>query len=334
MPKDPVLKSIRLFPKQIEQAITDVDNLDFSEDLKKAQNIIIAGMGGSLFSYHIISSLYSQLLTVPLVAINEYRLPSFVNSDSLVIGSSYSGATEETLQVIKEAKAKSALLTGITVGSELSELLQSYNATYYKLNPEFNPSGQPRIGAGYMIFGVIAMLIKLGYLNITFDEILTTVKTLEIENESLESRASSLADELNSTMLIYVASEHLNGTAHVVRNQTNETAKTFAEYNLVPELNHHFMEGLTYPKDKNLTFVFYNSKLYSTRVQKRMSLTREVIEKQGIRVVELSIEANNPTEQVMKYLLFGSFLTYYLAMKNNVDPSEVHWVDYFKEKLA
>ncbi len=327
-------ESMRLMPKQILHALEDVSKIEFDGNLSHAENIVIGGMGGSIYSYHIISSLYPDKLTVPIVALNDYRTPLFVNKKTLFIASSYSGTTEEAIQTAEDAKKRETLMTGITVGDSLGDLLTSYDVPFYKIIPTYNPSGQPRMGIGYMIFGTIALLQKLGYLTLSNEEIISAVERLEEENAKLEAQARTISEKVDNSLLIYVAAEHLNGAAHVIRNQTNETAKAFAEYNLVPELNHHFMEGLTYPKDKNLTFIFYNSVLYSPRVQKRMALTAEVIEKQGAKIIEIDINAASQIEQLIKCLQFGSYLTYFLAKKNNVDPTKIPWVDYFKKQLA
>lgn len=331
---DLVYKSIQLLPEQIVHALHDTEGLDFPNDYKTPSNIVIGGMGGSIFSYHVIMSLYPDRLTVPFIVTNDYRLPQFVSDNTVFVGSSYSGSTEEVLETTKKAFDKGAMLTGITEGGELRDYLQSKSVPFYHITPTHNPSGQPRIAVGYMIVGTMSLLMKLGVLTLPASEITEAVAALKKNNEELSQQAHTFAEQLEDTGLIYVAAEHLSGATHVVRNQTNESAKTFAEYNLIPELNHHLMEGLNFPKDKNITFVFYTSSLYSQRVQKRMMLTKEVIEKQGVTVKVVDIQANNQTEQFMQYLQFGSYLTYFLAKKRGVNAAEVPWVDYFKEKLV
>lgn len=93
MDNDMALQSIKLFPKQIKHAIEDIDKLTFDESYKNADKIVIGGMGGSMFSYYVITALYLDLLKVPFISVNDYRLPSYVNQNTLFIASSYSGTT-------------------------------------------------------------------------------------------------------------------------------------------------------------------------------------------------------------------------------------------------
>jgi glucose/mannose-6-phosphate isomerase len=331
---DTALESMRFLPKQIRHALEEIEKIEFSDRVKNAQNIVIGAMGGSMFPFHVITSLFSQNLIVPVVSSNDYLLPSFVGDKTLFVGSSYSGTTEETLHTSQKALEKGASLTGVTTGGALGDFFSKHSIPFYHINPTYNPSGQPRIATGYMIFGMVMLLAKLGFIQITSGEVLEAVEGLERTDGAIFKKGDSFAQGLEESMIVYVAAEHLSGATHIVRNQTNENAKTFAEYNLIPELNHHFMEGLTYPKDKNVTFIFYNSPYYSERIQKRITLTKEVVEKQGVHVSEVKFDASSKLEEFLMFLQFGSYMTYALANRNNVDPSKIPWVDYFKEKLA
>jgi len=133
---------------------------------------------------------------------------------------------------------------------------------------------------------------------------------------------------------VIVASEHLLGNAHVMRNQFNETAKSFSAYSLIPELNHHLMEGLTNPKERILSFLFLDSTLYTPVIQKRFALTKEVIGKNNIDILEAPIQGQNAIEQMLYGISLGGYLTFYLGILYGQDPSVIPWVDFFKEKLA
>ncbi|OGK17659.1 hypothetical protein A3D80_04395 [Candidatus Roizmanbacteria bacterium RIFCSPHIGHO2_02_FULL_40_13b] len=330
---DTALQSMQFLPKQIQHALADVKTIEFPQAYKSVQNIVIAGMGGSLFPYYVITSLFPEKLLIPILACNDYTLPSYVNESTLFLASSYSGTTEETLHTANLAHEKGAHISGLTTGGKLADFFSSKNLPFYHITPTYNPSGQPRIAVGYMIFGIVAMLQRLGLLNVFLEEIEQSVNELTKGDSEIVKRAEAFEKDTNNAMYIYVAAEHLSGAAHTMRNQTNETAKTFAEYNLVPELNHHFMEGLAFPKDKNVEFIFLDSLLYSPRVQKRMMLTKQVIEKQGIKVNNISLPAPTKLNEFLHFLQFGSYFTYARAQTNGVDASKVPWVDYFKKEL-
>ena len=133
---------------------------------------------------------------------------------------------------------------------------------------------------------------------------------------------------------VIVASEHLCGNAHIFRNQTNENAKNFASSSLIPELNHHLMEGLVHPEARILKFVFLKSSLYSEVIKKRFDLTEDVVRQNKNDVVSIEAEGSSKLEQMLYVLAFGGYLTFYLAILYGQDPSLIPWVDYFKEQLS
>lgn len=329
---DTALQSIELIPEQIKQAWTESTAVSFPEQYKKIQSVVITGMGGSAYSYYVLSSLFSQMLPVPLMLSNSYHLPAFVNDKTLVIGSSFSGSTEETIQATTEALEKGVPTTAVTAGGRLSQLLTGKQIPHYKFDPKHNPSGQPRMGQGYMVVGTLGILYKLGLLP-RLD--ITQFQNPVLPNlKKVETKARELEKKFVGKIPVFVGSEHLNGNAHIIRNQTNETAKNFAAYSVVPELNHHLMEGLKNPKDNNLLFVFFESSLYSGRIQKRMTLTREVVEKNNIPTVSYKAEAGTPFMEFVEVLTLGGYLTYFLAQTYGENPNSIPWVDYFKDKLA
>ncbi|MBU0671340.1 hypothetical protein KKF29_04230, partial [Patescibacteria group bacterium] len=138
------------------------------------------------------------------------------------------------------------------------------------------------------------------------------------------------AEQARGTMPMWVAAEHLKGNAHILANQTNETGKEFATWFSVPELNHHLMEGLSFPKEmkKMLMFVLFDSDLYYKRNRVRMKLTKEVIEKNKVKTGVVKVVGKNKAEQVFGMLAWGGYFSLYMAMLNEIDPSLIPWVDY------
>jgi glucose/mannose-6-phosphate isomerase len=150
-----------------------------------------------------------------------------------------------------------------------------------------------------------------------------------------DGTAKTFAEKLKNKIPIIVSSEFLLGNAHVLANQINENAKCFTTYFGLPELNHHLVEGLKNPSaNKNLKFVLVNSDLYHPRNQKRYKILKEVLQRNKINFIEYRPKAKTKLQQSMETLLFGSYLSFYLAMIYNLDPSPIPWVDFFKKRLA
>lgn len=325
--------SVGLLARQCRQAWRETQKIEFPSDYKDVENIVLCGMGGSAYAALIIKALYSDALTLPLELVNGYNLPRYVNENTLVLLSSYSGTTEEVINCGNQAISQGAKITGVCNGAELGHLLKNNHLPSYIFEEIYNPAKQPRLGQGYMIFGHIGILAKIGLLKVARDDVIKTIDFLEKNNNQIEELAKKLSTQLLEKIPVIVASEHLSGNAHVMRNQFNETAKNFAAYSLISELNHHLMEGLVHPKVRILTFLFLRSSLYSPIIKKRFDLTKDVIEKNNVQVFDIEVKGETKLEQMLYVLAFGGYHTFYLGIVYKQDPSLILWVDFFKEKL-
>ena len=298
-------------------------------------------MGGSAFAPEIVKTLFSQEIKVPYEIIRNYHLPAYVNEKTLVIASSYSGNTAEMLSCTKEAKRKRAKLLVLSSNGALAEMVKSKKANGYIFKPKFNPCGQPRVGSGYMISGHIGLLIKTGLIKLSFKEVKKTIKELNKNNKYQnnvplnKNKAKQMALRLKGKFVFLVSSEFLNGAIHGFANQLNETAKTNSIFHYIPELNHHRLEGLKYPEEfkKMAIFVFYPSFSYDKQNQIRYTITEEVIKKNGYQAIKFPNREKNKIKQTFQTIVFNSYVSFYLAMLNNVNPSKIPWVDFFKAEL-
>ncbi len=331
-PKD-VFGSTGLLADQCEQIWEDAKPLNFPENYTGFENIVLCGMGGSAYSSYIIQSLFKDKLNIPLIFNNDYDLPAFANSKSLIILSSYSGTTEESLACAKEAIEKNLKVTAITNGGPLSEILKENNMPALIFDPRNNPSGQPRLGTGYMILGTIILLNKLGILSLTDEEIKTAISELRENQEKIMQDAMSLAPKLKDYFPLIMCSGFLLGNAHVLRNQFNETSKSFAAFEDIPELNHHLMEGFKYPTDLKMKTLFLDSNLYDPKHLKRIKLTEDVVTQNHIESLHFQVPGTTKLSQMLSVLSFGGFVTFYLGVLYGEDPSLIPWVDYFKAEL-
>jgi glucose/mannose-6-phosphate isomerase len=312
-------------------------------DKKPVKHLIMSGMGGSGLAARVIESVYQNQLTVPLVRINDYHLPKWAGKFTLVVVSSYSGTTEETVQILKEALAKQCQIMVICAGGALKELALKHKLPMYLIDPKHNPSKQPRMAIGYSIIGQLTMVAKAGLVKLgraDIEALETTmhkvVKANGQEVKELINPAKKLAQAIHSKQLIMVASQHLTGAFHVVKNQINENAKQLSHRHDVPELNHHLMEGLKFPKTnkKDVVFWLVNSMLYEKRIQTRMVLTMDVVNKNKINAFEFLPVSKTKLAQSFELIQFGAFVSYYMTILNGINPAPIPWVDYFKQKLG
>ncbi len=226
--------------------------------------------------------------------------------------------------------------------SSLVSIAQKNNLTGYAFDDKYNPCGQPRLGTGYLVFGLIGMLLKFGFIkNYNFSVLEAIVSNIKkISNYDLKEQfdnnpAKQMAVKLVNKFVILVGSEFLEGAIHGFANQLNETAKTNSSYHIIPEMNHHRMEGLANPKTfkNNSIFIFYPSKLFLKRNYVRYSITKKIIEKNGYEAIEHNLIGNDKITQTLETIIFNSYVSYYLAMLYQIDPCKIPWVDYFKDQL-
>jgi glucose/mannose-6-phosphate isomerase len=338
-----ILDSIKGYPDQLVQAWNEVHALEIPEDYKKVSNIVFCGMGGSALGARMVDSFTTEKrLRIPFEIFTEFHIPEYTNQDSLVVISSYSGNTEETIHCLHEAILKKSKIFCITTGGKLAELMSKEGLPGYVFNPVHNISNQPRMATCYASGAVLGLLSVLGLAHVTYDEIEEAVETMEAAILELDENvakhknvANLLMEKVRNKLPVIVASEHLVGTAHALKNSFNENAKTFAVLFDLPELNHHLMEGLANPKllKNEMHFVFITSELYSERIQIRYPLTFRVVEDNGIEFSVYNVQSRTKLSQVYELLIFGSFLIYYLTRDLKLDPVAIPWVDFFKREL-
>lgn len=339
---DAVIRSIDALPQQLKQSFGESLQVSFPSNYSRIRNVLVCGMGGSRFTALIVKELFKEQITVPYAINDDYLIPSYVGPDTLVILSSYSGTTEEIIQNGKSALQKKALLAGVAAGGEIVSFLNTIHAPVYKFNPVHNPSGQPRIGFGYGVGAHIGILANLGLLQNSSDHITDAIASLpallnpfKLSVPKDENPAKRMAQELFGTYPYYIVSEFLTGVGNAVANQTNETAKSISSFRIIPELNHHLMEGLKFPPElrKIARFVFFLSRLYSPKIQKRFSITKDVVEQNHIKTIAHELKGKNKIEQAFELMGFGSYLSMYLATLYGQDPTSIPFVDYFKKQL-
>lgn len=334
-PKD-VYGSTGLFASQCQQMLDQYYDSPFYEgendSYKSASNVLVCGMGGSCYGAHILNSLYFTSLKKPLTVVSDYKLPEFVNENSVIMPISYSGSTEEVLSCVEEAKAKNAMISGFSSGGKLGEILK---ASYpgFTFDPKNNPSGQPRLGTGYIVMGTLILMNQLGVISVSKNEFQKAIDEVKSNQEEIISKSQELANSLKGYIPVIFASEHLVGNAHIIRNQLNETSKSFSAFEDIPELNHHLMEGLKNPEDKRLSILFFDSPLYSPIHKRRIELTKDVVSQNNISHHSYSPAGSTKLSQVLNTLSFGGYLTLYLGLLYGQDPSVIPWVDYFKDNL-
>ncbi len=336
-----MLGSLELLSAQVKEVLYCAKNIKIPTYYKKAKNIVVLGMGGSTLGANILKSVFFNKLTAPLEIVNGYHVPEYVDKNSFVLVSSYSGTTEEPIFAMKEAQKRKAKLAIITSGGDLAKFSSASKIPGLIFSTNNNPCGSPRMGLGYSIVGQMVLFAKAGLIKLSPKDIKNIVLVLEKYNTEFgvvniaRNLAKEMAKNLFDRSVWYIGAEHLAGNAHAAANQTNENAKRFAGYFLIPELNHHLMEGMFYPESNknNLGFVLLESTLYDVHIQKRFDITKKVLDKNKIKYWSYISQEKDKILQACETLVFGSYVSYYGALLQWINPTAIPFVDFFKDEL-
>ena len=304
------------------------------------KNIVFTGVGGSAIGADVIRSYTTGEMKIPIFVNRNYTLPNFVDENTLLFSSSYSGNTEETLSAYEEAKKKNARIVAISSDGTLEKLAKEDSVPFIEI-----PTGiPPRCALGYSFIPLLLVLGKLGFIKNKekdIDEVVEVLGNLKSElgpNSSVEANlAKKLALALQRRYpIIYGANEHVDVVATRWRGQLAENSKHLSSHHVFPEMNHNEIVGWDFPEELMGQFVviFLRDKKDHERVARRMDITRNMLKKKGITIVEVISKGKGLLSRMMSLIYIGDMASFYLAILNGVDPTPVDRVTYLKKELA
>jgi len=334
--------SLDRFADQLRDGWKQAERVKTPTTHKKITSIAICGMGGSHLGADILRSALSNSLCVPMTIVADYSLPAWVNSQTLVICSSYSGSTEETLSALQAALKRRAKIVVVTNGGALAKIAQQKKLPLYQYTATENPSGQPRLGVAYGMMAMLSLLRKLGVVKVSPAEIerlpviaWEATKRYSTTKPLKNNPAKQLAASWKNSIPLMIGAEWAGGNLHSLNNQINENAKTFVDWKLLPDLNHHLLEGLRNRAiTKQIHALMILDSTYNTRTQRRFVLTTKILKQLGAKVSTYSPRGETPLEKAIDLLAFGGYVSWYFAAVRNVKPADIPTVDYLKQQLA
>jgi len=334
-----MLAHIKELPRQCQQAWQAAMSFNLPADYTEVDRVIILGMGGSAIGGDLVRSLAETESRIPILIHRDYGLPAFVNDRTLVIASSYSGNTEETLSAFEPALKTGAKKLAITTGGKLKAMAEENIIPVFKINYK----AQPRAALGFSFLPTLGVLQKLGFLNDKSADVAETVQVLEGlsartgEKSPLASNpAKQLAQRLYGCLTVIYGADIVAEVAHRWKTQINENSKAWAFYEVFPELNHNATVGYEFPKElaSKIRVVMLRSPSFNQRVQLRYQVTCELLDRANIEHEFVDSEGKSPLSQMMSLVLMGDYASYYMAILYRVDPSPVEVISYLKERLA
>jgi glucose/mannose-6-phosphate isomerase len=334
---DDMLSRIKDLPKQVRDAWSIASKATIPPAYSDVRNVTVAGMGGSAIGGDLASALLADELKVPMSVHRDYGLPAYVGRDSLVIASSYSGNTEETLSSFDEARKRGAKVLVLTTGGKIAELARASNFPVVT----FSYKAQPRAALGYSLGLVLGVLAKLGFVRDLSDDIdvaLADLAKLEerVHEGARTNDAKKMAIELSGRIPFAYGAGVMGVMARRVKGQWNENAKNWSAFDVMSELNHNAVVGFEHPavaKDA-ITVLLLRSDRDNPRHKIRFEVTRELLDRNRIPHRTLQFAGRNMLSEVLQMVLFTDYVSFYVALLNGADPSPVKAIDYLKDRLA
>ena len=320
---------VQNFTKQLKEAKIIADKAIISPS-KNIQNIVITGLGGSGIGGTIISELVSDSCTLPIIINKDYFLPAFVNENTLLIVSSYSGNTEETLSAMQQAISKKAQIVCITSGGKVLELAKQHQFDFIEI-PGGNP---PRSCIGYSLVQLIKVLVAKDFADKTlFSDLEKAIALLDKENAAIKIESQKIAEKLLNKITVLYSLGTCEGAVVRFRQQINENSKMLCWHHVFPEMNHNELVGWTEKNDDLVVVTFHTSFDYN-RTKKRYEVCKPIFEKYSSGVIDIAAKGESKLEQFLYLINIGDWISCDIADLRGIDPVEVNVINHLKGELA
>lgn len=316
------------FPKQFEIGFDLAKGVKIESPVGGFKNIIFCGMGGSIIPAELFVTLmpgteYQTSITKYYIH-RGYELPKWASSENLVVCTSWSGNTEETLSSYEAARKKGTLLLVLTKGGKLKELAEKDKVPLVLLPREDIP---PRMGVGYMFSALYTVLAK----NRVIKDETESVKNLKSLNpDNFDNKAEGLAKKISDKIPLVYSSRKFLYWAALWKIFFNENAKIHAFFNTLPGLAHNELAGFNEKNNDKFFTILLLDRDEDARYQKSIKNFGVILNRlnYGNEIVE--IKGDNLFEKTFNNYLLAALTSMYLAQLRGVDPAEARVIEEFK----
>jgi len=322
---------VQEFPSQLIEAAQIGNGAQIKAPDNPIHEVVVLGLGGSGIGGNLVGEFIRNHCSVPYTIFKGYHAPSFIDSNSVVICSSYSGNTEETLSMLEQVKSSGARIICVSSAGKLIETAKSEGYDHI-IVPPGSPS--PRACLGYSVVQQLFILTKLGLIDGTLTGQLNgVVELLNAEQDDIKNRAKNVARFLQNKIPVIYTGERMEAVGIRFRQQVNENSKMLCWNHVIPEMNHNELVGWK-NTNNDLGVVFFRNRDDHPRNQRRMDLNKEIIGKYTDTIIELFSKGENLLERSMYFIHLGDWISVELAALNGADAMEIEVIDYLKGELA
>ena len=329
--------AIMAFPDQMRKSFEIMKKWSSKKDYSDIQKIIILGMGGSAIGGDVARVLVQNYCSVPIIVIRSYTVPQWVNSETLILTSSYSGNTEETLTAFSQCQERNCPIVVLSTGGTLMQ-----HAKEIGLDCVTIPKGyQPRAALGFSFTLILIVLERLDFIShMVLEDVKNSILPLQDLSSELSqpiNSALTIAEEIHSTCPIIYGSEDLTWVAALrFRGQLAENAKMLSFHHHFPEQNHNEIEGWTVNKDIMCRFsiIWFRDEDDHPGIQNRMDISSSLLDSAPKCQLTISQSGKHRAVRLLKLIHYTDWISYYAALLNNVDPTPVNRIQELKDRIA
>src|SRR5574340_65537 len=336
--KSNMLAEIDALPDQLEFAWTLGNQLEIPA-FDGVNQVLVAGMGGSAIGADLLAAYVEPFCRVPIIVQRNYTLPAWAaGSHTLVIASSHSGNTEETLSAYEQARSAGCQLMVVSTGGKLADLAARDGVPAWK----FVHKGQPRSAVGFSFGLLLALLARQGWIpgqdaeiNGAVDALRSQQAAIKAEVPTVQNPAKRQAGQMMGRWVVVLGSGLLAPVARRWKGQVSEVAKAWAQFESLPEADHNTLAGTEHPESMlaNTLVIFLRGASDHPHNQKRSELTRQSFMVAGLGTDFYTAKGESRLAQMWTALHFGDYTTYYLAMAYGVDPTLIPAITDFKKAM-
>lgn len=320
------------------QVSCDIPLRDADHDGRKIQQIIVAGMGGSALAADAVKVLLGDELAIPMEVVKGYELPHYAGPNTLVIASSHSGNTEETVSCLAQAITRNCQIAVIATGGEVERIAADHHIVFARMPNDT----QPRMGMLYNLRGLLTLLQAFDLIDRRWlDELAATERWLNKESAlwakaipTERNYAKQLALIAAGKTPVFYAGTRMAPVAYKWKISWNENAKNVAFWSYLPEFSHNEFIGWTsHPVEKPFAVFDLISDLEHPRILKRFSLSDRMLSGRRPKSTIVPIQGKTLLEQLLWGSVLADFVSIYVGILNNVDPTQVDLIEKFKKSM-
>jgi glucose/mannose-6-phosphate isomerase len=332
-------EDLELAGLQFEQTKFVANIVNGEHDGRAITNVVVAGMGGSALAALFVKYWFKSDLKLPFEIIKTYDLPASVGNNTLVIASSYSGNTEETISCLAQAQSRGAQIAIIASGGQLISLATSNEIAHVVLPVGF----QPRMAMIYTLCSIVTLLAHFGVVSADkLSEISSTADWLKLESANWagevsisKNYAKQLALHAVGKTAVFFSGTLSYPVAYKWKTCFNETAKNLAFLCELPEFNHNEILGWTsHPVEKPFAVFDMVSNLEHPQILKRFEISDRLLSGQRPKSMIVNLAGKSAIEQLLWGSILADFVSIYVAVLNGVSPMSVQLIEKLKLELG